>query len=145
MRFIRSEGTTRPFVEAGLGVRLLSGPTISRTCTLSSALQFADMVGVGAQFGSHQQNQAGFRFQHLSNASIKDAEPGINFSQLYLQYNFGDQETTHDTIDHCAQRYRGGRLMSQKSRNRGTAPSTEVSRFVHPLWQPADAPHAPAS
>ena len=32
--------------------------------------------------------QAGYRFQHLSNGGIKEPNPGINFSQLYLQYNF---------------------------------------------------------
>ena len=88
VRFIRSEGAIRPYMEAGVGVRLLSSPTISRAYTLSSAFQFADMVGVGTQFGSRQQYQAGFRFQHMSNASIKEPNPGINFSQLYLQYNF---------------------------------------------------------
>jgi hypothetical protein len=55
---------------------------------MSSAFQFADMVGVGASFGSHQQYEAGFRFQHLSNASIKEPNPGIDFEQLYVQYNF---------------------------------------------------------
>lgn len=88
IRFVRSSGNVRPFVEAGIGVRLLSHPSISETYTLSSAFQFADMVGIGVQFGSKQQFQSGFRFQHLSNASIKEPNPGINFSQIYLQYNF---------------------------------------------------------
>ncbi len=88
VRFIKSSGLIRPYVEAGVGVRLLTSPTISRSYTLSTTFQFANMVGVGAQFGGHQQYQAGFRFQHLSNASIKEPNPGINFTQLYLQYNF---------------------------------------------------------
>ncbi|MGF6758103.1 acyloxyacyl hydrolase [Paraburkholderia sp. GAS42] len=88
IRFIRGSGLVRPFVEAGVGVRLITHPRISESYTLSSAFQFADMVGVGAQFGSKQQYQAGFRFQHLSNASIKEPNPGINFSEIYLQYNF---------------------------------------------------------
>lgn len=88
IRFVKGSGFIRPYVEAGIGVRLLSHPSISETYTLSSAFQFADMVGVGAQFGSKQQFQGGFRFQHLSNASIKEPNPGINFSQIYLQYNF---------------------------------------------------------
>ncbi|MEM5461645.1 acyloxyacyl hydrolase [Paraburkholderia phytofirmans] len=88
IRFVKSSGFIRPFVEAGIGVRILSHPSISESYTLSSAFQFADMVGVGAQFGSKQQYQGGFRFQHLSNASIKEPNPGINFSQIYLQYNF---------------------------------------------------------
>ncbi len=88
IRFIKSAGWFRPFVEAGAGVRVLTSPTISNSYTLSSAFQFADMAGVGAQFGDRQQYEAGFRFQHLSNASIKEPNPGINFTQLYLQYNF---------------------------------------------------------
>ncbi|GAA5241607.1 hypothetical protein BMMON2_44290 [Burkholderia mallei] len=69
-------------------MRFLSHPTISQNYSMSTSFQFADMVGVGAQFGNHQQYQAGFRFQHVSNAGIKDPNPGINFSQLYVQYNF---------------------------------------------------------
>ena len=88
LRFIKSSGSIRPYVEAGVGVRLLSHPSISSHYTMSSAFQFADMVGVGASFGSRQQYDAGFRFQHLSNASIKEPNPGINFEQLYVQYNF---------------------------------------------------------
>lgn len=87
-RFIRSSGRVRPYVEAGVGMRLLSHVRETGDRTFSSAFQFADMVGVGAQFGAHQNYQAGFRFQHLSNAGLKHPNPGINFSQLYLQYNF---------------------------------------------------------
>jgi hypothetical protein len=87
-RFIKSTGFVRPYVEAGVGIRLLSHPSISSHYTMSSAFQFADMIGVGASFGSRQQYLAGFRFQHLSNASIKEPNPGIDFEQLYVQYNF---------------------------------------------------------
>ena len=88
VRFIKGSGAIRPFVEAGVGVRLLTHPRISSNYTLSSSFQFADMVGVGAQFGGHQQYQFGYRFQHVSNASIKEPNPGINFHQIYVQYNF---------------------------------------------------------
>lgn len=88
LRFVKSSGYIRPFFEAGVGVRLLSHTRITDNFTVSTAFQFADMVGVGAIFGAKQNYQAGFRFQHLSNASIKEPNPGINFSQLYLQYNF---------------------------------------------------------
>jgi lipid A 3-O-deacylase len=87
-RFIKSSGLIRPYFEAGVGVRVISHPRITENYTMSSAFQFADMVGVGAAFGEHQNYQAGFRFQHLSNAGIKHPNPGIDFSQLYLQYNF---------------------------------------------------------
>jgi lipid A 3-O-deacylase len=87
-RFGKNSGSVRPFIEAGVGVRLISHPRISTDYTLSSAFQFADMVGVGLQLGERQQYQTGFRFQHLSNAGIKHPNPGINFYQAYVQYNF---------------------------------------------------------
>ncbi|HEY4298791.1 MAG TPA: acyloxyacyl hydrolase [Paraburkholderia sp.] len=88
IRFIKRSGAVRPFVEVGAGIRLLTSPRISSSFTLGTAFQFADMAGVGVQFGNRQQYLAGYRFQHVSNGGIKEPNPGINFSQLYLQYNF---------------------------------------------------------
>ncbi len=88
VRFIKDTGAVRPYIEAGAGIRGLSQTRINATDTLSSAFQFTEVVGVGAQFGPHQQYEVGLRFQHISNADIKEPNPGINFSQLYLQYNF---------------------------------------------------------
>lgn len=87
-RFIKSAGWLRPYFEAGVGVRMLSHVRETDDRTFSSSFQFADVVGVGAQFGGHQQYQAGFRFQHISNAGIEHPNPGANFSEVYLQYNF---------------------------------------------------------
>jgi lipid A 3-O-deacylase len=86
-RFIRSSGWLRPYVDAGVGVRLLSHVRETQDRTLSPSFQFADVVGVGAQFGDHQNYQVGFRFQHLSNAGLEHPNPGINFSEIYVQYN----------------------------------------------------------
>ncbi|PQV45880.1 acyloxyacyl hydrolase [Paraburkholderia sp. BL21I4N1] len=88
IRFIKGSGSLRPYAELGAGIRLLTSPRLSEKFTLGTAFQFADMAGVGLQFGSHQQYQAGYRFQHVSNGGIKEPNPGINFHQLYLQYNF---------------------------------------------------------
>lgn len=88
VRFIKDSGAIRPYIEAGAGVRGLTHPTINDGYSLGTAFQFTEIVGVGAQFGSHQQYEAGLRFQHISNAGIKEPNPGINFTQLYLQYNF---------------------------------------------------------
>lgn len=87
-RFIKCSGYIRSFVEAGVAGRLLShvGETPDRI--FSSSFQFADMVGVGAQFGAHRSYQAGFRFQHLSNTGLKRPNPGFHMSQIYVQYNF---------------------------------------------------------
>ncbi|WP_027815059.1 acyloxyacyl hydrolase [Paraburkholderia bannensis] len=87
-RFIKDSGWIRPFIEAGVGIRVLTHVELTPDRTMSTAFQFADMVGIGAQFGEHQNYQAGFRFQHISNADIKTPNPGLNFSQIYVQYNF---------------------------------------------------------
>ncbi|GGY17589.1 acyloxyacyl hydrolase [Paludibacterium paludis] len=89
LRLTRRYGDIRPYAEAGVGVRLLSHVRLSDTHTLSSAFQFADMIGAGLQAGNRQQYRIGIRFQHLSNAGIKRPNPGINFWQLYGQYVFG--------------------------------------------------------
>ena len=88
LRFVKDSGYIRPFIEGGIGVRLLSHVQETPDRSMSSSFQFADMLGVGAILGDHQQYQAGLRFQHLSNAGLKHPNPGINFSQIYLQYNF---------------------------------------------------------
>ncbi|WP_310631996.1 MULTISPECIES: acyloxyacyl hydrolase [unclassified Paraburkholderia] len=87
-RIIKDTGWIRPFIEAGVGVRMLTHVELTPDRTLSSAFQFADLVGIGAQFGEHQNYQAGFRFQHISNADIKTPNPGLNFTWVYVQYNF---------------------------------------------------------
>ena len=58
VRFIKDTGAIRPYIEAGAGLRVLSHPTITDTYTLSTAFQFTEVVGVGAQFGARQQYQA---------------------------------------------------------------------------------------
>lgn len=88
LRFIKGGGPVRPFIEAGLGVRVLTSPTVSTDYKYSTAFQFSPMAGVGVQFGDRQQYQLGYRFQHISNGGIKEPNPGINFHQAYLQYNF---------------------------------------------------------
>ena len=55
---------------------------------MSTAFQFADMLGVGMQFGREARSTLGLRVQHLSNLGIKKPNPGIEFLQLYYSYRF---------------------------------------------------------
>lgn len=73
------------FLEASIGVRLLSHTRLAPDVTMSTAFQFADMIGTGWQWG---QSTLGVRFQHESNASIKEPNPGINFTEVYYRYRF---------------------------------------------------------
>ena len=76
------------FVEGSIGVRLLSHTRVSADHRMSTAFQFADMLGVGMQFGHQGSSTLGMRFQHLSNLGIKKPNPGIEFLQLYYSYRF---------------------------------------------------------
>lgn len=77
-----------PFMEAGVGVRLLSHTRLSPDTSMSSAFQFSDTIGAGVQFGNQGRFTLGVRYQHLSNAGIKRPNPGVNFTQLYFQQRF---------------------------------------------------------
>ena len=77
-----------PFAEAGVGLRLLSHTSTSSEHAFGSAFQFGDMVGVGVGFGKNAATEVGFRFQHISNAGIKEPNPGSNFYTGYVRYRF---------------------------------------------------------
>lgn len=76
------------FVEGSIGVRLLSHTRLSSERGLSTAFQFADMLGLGWQWGAGGRSTLGLRLQHISNADIKKPNPGINFVQLYYRHRF---------------------------------------------------------
>ncbi len=88
IRFGKTGGALRPYVEAGVGFRVLTGTQLNDHYDISTAFQFADMIGAGFAFGPRGQYQLGYRFQHVSNASIKRPNPGINFHQVYVGYMF---------------------------------------------------------
>ncbi len=86
--YSQNAGSIRPYIEAGIGVRLLSRAGMADNYTLSSGFQFADMIGAGATFGPSMRYKVGLRLQHISNAGIKRPNPGINFAQAFFQYHF---------------------------------------------------------
>ncbi len=81
-------GRFAPYVEAGVGMHFLSETSVSEERKFSTSFQFGDHVGVGLRFGDKGRYDVGYRYQHLSNAGIKDPNQGINFHQLRLQYRF---------------------------------------------------------
>ncbi|HZE60570.1 MAG TPA: acyloxyacyl hydrolase [Burkholderiales bacterium] len=72
-----------PYLDGGIGFHVLSETRISSTVEFSTRFQFGDHVGAGYRFGRHDLSM---RIQHLSNAGIKNPNPGINFLQIRLQY-----------------------------------------------------------
>ncbi|MBX9811901.1 MAG: acyloxyacyl hydrolase [Burkholderiales bacterium] len=77
-----------PYLEAGIGLHLLSATSVSPERRFGSSFQFGDHLGLGMRFGDRGRYDIGYRYQHLSNAGLKSPNQGINFHQLRLQYNF---------------------------------------------------------
>lgn len=76
------------FVEGAIGVRLISHTRVSAEHRMSTAFQFADMLGVGTQWGRDGRSTLGLRVQHMSNLGIKKPNPGLNTLYLYYTHRF---------------------------------------------------------
>jgi opacity protein-like surface antigen len=81
-------GQFAPYLEAGVGAHVLSKSSVSAERRFGTLFQFGSHLGLGLRFGVKQAFDVGYRYQHLSNASIKDPNQGINFHLLRLQYHF---------------------------------------------------------
>jgi lipid A 3-O-deacylase len=88
VRFQRGGTAIIPFFELGVGPRLLTHTSTSKEHNFSSAFQFSDMAGFGVAFGQRHSTEVGFRFQHISNAGIREPNPGSNFYTGYVRYRF---------------------------------------------------------
>ncbi len=71
------------YFDVGIGFHVLSETQISSQIEFSTKFQFGDHLGIGYRFDRYDVSA---RLQHLSNAGIRDPNPGINFLQLRLQY-----------------------------------------------------------
>jgi hypothetical protein len=74
------------FVEAAVGLHLLSNAFLRGPRKFGSAFQFGDHAGIGIRFGKDQRYELSYRIQHLSNAGITKPNEGMNFSEIYFGY-----------------------------------------------------------
>ncbi len=81
-------GSSKVYVEAAIGARLMSGRDLAPFRRFSTAFQFSDVLGTGVIWGSQGQSSLGLRVQHLSNARIKRPNPGITFLELRYSHRF---------------------------------------------------------
>jgi hypothetical protein len=54
----------------------------------STRFNFYDTIGIGRSFGDHRQHEVSLRWAHVSNAGIKEPNPGENFIQLRYARQF---------------------------------------------------------
>jgi len=74
------------YVDLGMGVNLISRTSLNYAKHYSTAFQFGDQAGLGYRFGGRGEHDLQLQAQHLSNASIKQPNNGINFFMLRYQY-----------------------------------------------------------
>lgn len=74
------------YFEGGIGAHLLSRTRLSADKRLSTAFQFGEHVAIGLRFGPQGRYDLQARLQHVSNADIKEPNPGFNFAELRLTY-----------------------------------------------------------
>lgn len=72
-----------PYFEAAVGFHALSDLDFGHGRETSTRFQFGDHIGVGLVRGRYDWS---LRLQHLSNAGIRNPNPGLNFLQLRVQY-----------------------------------------------------------
>lgn len=78
----------RWFVEGGIGANLLLPIYRSSTKRFSTAFNFGDHVAVGRRFGQGARHELALRFQHFSNAGIREPNPGEDFVQIRYGWQF---------------------------------------------------------
>ena len=76
----------RTYVEAGIGVYLLSHTINNDVTHMSTALEFGSHAGAGLRLGTRGETRVGIAFQHLSNAGIKQPNGGVNFVLLSASF-----------------------------------------------------------
>lgn len=75
----------QPYVEAGIGVHLLSHTRINNDRVLSTAFQFGETAGTGVAFGENHRFEFGVYVQHESNARLKQPNNGLTYFGAVLR------------------------------------------------------------
>ena len=78
------QGAIRPFLEAGIGVRLLSRTQIDER-RMATAAQFGERLGAGFSFGPQDRYETAVFLQHVSNGRIKQPNNGFTYLGLALR------------------------------------------------------------
>ncbi len=84
--FLRWWFTQDTAIEAGIGANVFSGTYIGSK-RISTAYQFGDSLGLYHRIAETPWG-VGLRFTHYSNADIKRPNPGQNYMQVRLSYEF---------------------------------------------------------
>lgn len=74
------------FGEIGVGLNYMSDYYNNGGKVASTRFQFGDHIGIGYKFSNSM--EISLKFQHFSNAGIKQPDPAINFTTVKVAYAF---------------------------------------------------------
>lgn len=86
MRF--DQGRSDWFMDLGIGLTYSDRLYRRRSKQFSTRFNFEDMIGVGRSFGAQREHDLSLRLAHISNAGIRNPNPGENFVQLRYARRF---------------------------------------------------------
>ncbi len=86
-RFKRRTDWATVYLDTSIGVALVSSTQINDS-GFGSNFQFTDSLSVGAFFGARRQWGVGYKYNHMSNNSIKLPNNGINFHLVSVSYEY---------------------------------------------------------
>ena len=87
-RYRFGKGRSPWFAEAGMGGTVMDHLYRTATRTFSTAFQFTEALGLGYSFGTQRSHELSLRLQHVSNAGIKEPNPGETFVRVRYAYRF---------------------------------------------------------
>ena len=77
-----------PFVEAGIGLDVITPHFRDHDRVFSTQFNFADHIAVGTRFGAARANEVSLRVEHFSNGGIRHPNPGQNFVEVRYARHF---------------------------------------------------------
>jgi hypothetical protein len=85
---VRWQGASKSglYGEVGVGLNYMTEKFDNNDRASSTQFQFGDHIGAGYQFANNV--DVLLKFQHFSNAEIKEPNPAVNFVMLKLTYRF---------------------------------------------------------
>ncbi len=88
LRYRFGEGRSRWFVEAGIGLSVTDRRFATPDRTQASRWNFSDNLALGRSFGDRGEHEVSLRWQHTSNAGLKEPNPGVDLFLLRYAIRF---------------------------------------------------------
>jgi lipid A 3-O-deacylase len=82
VRLRLDHGRSPWFFEGGIGVTVMDNLYRNHGKEFSTRFNFVDVFGVGRSIGADRRRDVSLRLAHISNANLKQPNPGENFLQL---------------------------------------------------------------